>query len=409
MGALDKVGDYYFMNKNDGLQNQSVIYYKKGEKSEWEVFMDPNTMSEGGTVTVNLLEASKDHKFITYRYSKAGSDWGEIRVRDIANNKDIPDVIEWVKFSGTSWLGNGFYYSGFEAPAEGKALSAENKFHSVYFHEMGTPQSKDELVYRDMDDPNLYHSASITEDQKYLILYVQKGTDNEDVYFKSTDKLTDEFHPLITGFTSKNYVVAHANGKFLVQTNTDAPLNKLVAIDPQKVEKNHWVTVVPETENYLSSVNTGGGKLFAKYMVNATVKLFAMDMDGSDSKSIDLPGKGSASNIGGDIDETKLFYTYTSFIYPTTIFEYDIASQASTVYYTPKIDFDPTQYVEKQEWFVSKDGTKIPMFIVHKKGLVMNGEHPTLLYAYGGFNISLTPSFSTSRIILLENGGVYAW
>ena len=407
VGAPRHVGDYYFMNKNDGLQDQSVIYYKKGEEGIWEVFMDPNAMSEEGTVTIDLMEASKDNSMIAYRYSEAGSDWGQIRVRDIATNTDLEDVIKWVKFSGSSWLEDGFYYSGFEAPSEGDELSAENKFHTVYYHKMGTPQSMDKLVYRDTSDPNLYHGVGVTEDDSYLVLYVYQGTDNVDIHFKSTKDLQGEFKPMITGFNSKSDVVDYVNGKFLVRTDMGAPMNRLVAIDPANVAQDNWVDILPETENYLSSVATGGGKMFAQYMINATTQISVMDYDGSNAKKIELPGTGSASNLGGKLEETKLFYSFTSFLYPPTIFEYDVATGESKEYYRPEIDFNPTDYIEKQEWFTSKDGTKIPVFIVHKKGLEMNGQNPTLLYAYGGFNISLTPSFSTSRIILLENNGIY--
>ena len=407
VGAPRKVGDYYFMNKNDGLQDQSVIYYKNGEAGEWQVFMDPNKMSDEGTVTIGLMGASKDNKLMTYRYSEAGSDWGEIHVRDIATNTNTEDVIKWVKFSGASWLNDGFFYSGFEAPTEGDELSAENKFHTVYYHKIGTAQSEDKLVYRDKSDPNLYHGVQVTEDDKYLVLYVYQGTDNVDMYFKPTADLDSEFKPLITGFNSKSDVVDHINGKFLVRTDLNAPLNQLVAIDPSNTATENWEVVITESKNKLSSVSTGGGKMFAQYMINATTKIFVMDYDGSNKSEIALPGTGSASSLGGKMDETKLFYSFTSFLYPPTIFEYDVATGKSSEYYKPSIDFDPSQYVEKQEWFTSKDGTKVPVFVVHKKGLKMDGQNPTLLYAYGGFNVSLTPSFSTSRIVLLENGGVY--
>ena len=407
VSAPRKVGEYYFMNKNDGLQDQSVIYYKKGEAGEWQIFMDPNKMSEDGTVTIGLMGASKNNKLIAYRYSEAGSDWGEIHIRDIASNTDIEDVTKWTKFSGASWFKDGYYYSGFEAPTEGDELSAENTFHTVYYHKIGTPQSDDELVYRDKSDPNLYHGAYVTEGDEFLILYAYQGTDNVDIHFKSTDDLDSEFKPLITGFTSKSAVVDYVNGSFLVRTDLDAPLNKVVAINPEMTDKENWNTIIPESENYLSSVSTGGGKMFAQYMINATTQTFIMDYDGSNKSSIKLPGTGSASNLGGKREETKLFYTFTSFLYAPTIFEYDIATGVSTEYYKPSIDFDASQYVEKQEWFTSKDGTKIPVFVVHKKDLEMNGSNPALLYAYGGFNVSLTPSFSTSRIMFLENGGVF--
>ncbi|MFT6442389.1 MAG: prolyl oligopeptidase, partial [Salibacteraceae bacterium] len=407
VGAPRHVGDYFFISKNDGLQDQSVIYYKLGEAAEWQVFMDPNVRSKEGTVTIELMQASADNSMIAYRYSEAGSDWGQIRVRDIETNTDKEDVIKWVKFSGSSWFENGFYYSGFEAPTEGDELSGENKFHTVYFHEMGTPQSQDKMVYRDTSDPNLYHGVSVTEDKKFLVLYVYQGTDNIDIHFKSTEHLKEEFKPMITGFNSKSDVVDHVNGKFLVRTDVDAPMNKLVAIDPNNTDKLNWSEVLPETENYLSSVSTGGGKMFAQYMINATTQISVMDYDGSNANVIELPGTGSASNLGGKMEETKLFYSFTSFLYPPTIFEYDVATGDSKEYYRPQIDFKPSDYIEKQEWFTSKDGTKVPVFIVHKKGLEMDGQNPTLLYAYGGFNISLTPSFSTSRIILLENNGIY--
>jgi prolyl oligopeptidase len=407
VGAPRHVGDYFFISKNDGLQDQSVIYYKLGEAAEWQVFMDPNVRSKEGTVTIELMQASADNSMIAYRYSEAGSDWGQIRVRDIETNTDKEDVIKWVKFSGSSWFENGFYYSGFEAPTEGDELSGENKFHTVYFHEMGTPQSQDKMVYRDTSDPNLYHGVSVTEDKKFLVLYVYQGTDNIDIHFKSTEHLKEEFKPMITGFNSKSDVVDHVNGKFLVRTDVDAPMNKLVAIDPNNTDKLNWLEVLPETENYLSSVSTGGGKMFAQYMINATTQISVMDYDGSNANVIELPGTGSASNLGGKMEETKLFYSFTSFLYPPTIFEYDVATGDSKEYYRPQIDFKPSDYIEKQEWFTSKDGTKVPVFIVHKKGLEMDGQNPTLLYAYGGFNISLTPSFSTSRIILLENNGIY--
>ncbi|MFT5877981.1 MAG: prolyl oligopeptidase, partial [Dokdonia sp.] len=231
--------------------------------------------------------------------------------------------------------------------------------------------------------------------------------DNIDIHFKSTEHLKEEFKPMITGFNSKSDVVDHVNGKFLVRTDVDAPMNKLVAIDPNNTDKLNWLEVLPETENYLSSVSTGGGKMFAQYMINATTQISVMDYDGSNANVIELPGTGSASNLGGKMEETKLFYSFTSFLYPPTIFEYDVATGDSKEYYRPQIDFKPSDYIEKQEWFTSKDGTKVPVFIVHKKGLEMDGQNPTLLYAYGGFNISLTPSFSTSRIILLENNGIY--
>ena len=407
VSAPRKEGNYYFMNKNDGLQDQAVIYYKKGENGEWEVFMDPNKMSEDGTVTVSLLSTSHDKKYIAYRYSVAGSDWGEIRVRDIEENKDIPDVLKWVKFSGASWYKDGFFYSRYPEPASGTELSAANRDHKLYYHQLGTDQSLDKLIY-DSDNDRLYVGADVTEDQKYLLLYLYQGTENGDIYFRRTEDIDGYFQPLITGFISKSYVVDHDNGKFLIYTNLKAPNNRLVYADVNNPLPDQWKDVIPESENYLEGVSAAGGKLFANYLVNATNKIYQFDYDGTGKKEIKLPGTGSAGGFYGYRNDKKVFYTYTSFLYAPTIFEYDIASGSSKEYYRPEIDFNPDDYVEEQKWFTSKDGTKVPVFIVHKKGLKMNGKNPTLLYGYGGFNISLTPSFSTSRIILLENGGVYA-
>lgn len=408
VGSPRKEGDYYFLEKNDGLQDQSVIYYRKGKDSEWEVFMDPNTMSEDGTVTVSLLSATKDGKFMTYRYSEAGSDWGEIRIRDVENNTDLDDVLKWVKYTGASWFGNGFFYSRYPEPIEGTELSAANRDHRVYYHALGTTQADDKLIYRNKENDRLYVGVDVSEDQEYLFLYIYEGTENGDIYFKETSNLDADFKPLITGFVAKSYVVDYVNDRFLLNTNWEAPNNRLVAVDPQNASPDNWVDIIPEEENYLEGVSAGGSKLFAKYLVNATTKIFQFDYDGQGKKAIDLPGPGSAYGFYGYKDETQLFYTFTSFLYPSAIFEYDVITGKSTEYYRAEIDFNPSDYEESQQWFTSKDGTKIPLFIVHKKGLKLDGSNPALLYGYGGFNVSLSPYFSTSRIILLENGGVFA-
>jgi prolyl oligopeptidase len=408
VSAPRKEGDHYFMEKNDGLQDQSVIYYKKGEDGDWQVFMDPNKMSKDGTVTVGLLQASKNGKYIAYRYSEAGSDWGEIRIREIETNTDLTDIMKWVKFSGASWYKNGFFYSRYPAPKKGTELSSANRDHRLYYHELGTKQSDDVLIYQNKENDRLYVGADITEDKEYLLLYIYEGTENGDIYYKKANDWKGEFKPLITGFIAKSYVVDHTDGRFLLYTNLEAPNNRLVAVDTKDASSDIWVDIIAEDENYLDGVSTGGNQLFASYLVNATTRIFQMDYHGQNRKEIKLPGTGSASGFSGKNDEYKLFYSFTSFLYPNTIFEYNVKSGESVVYYQANIDFNPEDYVEEQHWFTSKDGTKVPMFIVHKKGLKLDGKNPTLLYAYGGFNISLTPYFSTSRIILLENGGVFA-
>ena len=408
VSAPRKEGDYYFMSKNDGLQDQSVIYFKKGENGEWEVFMDPNVMSKDGTVTVRLLQASKDGKYIAYRYSEAGSDWGEIRVREIATNTNTPDQMKWVKFSGASWYKDGFFYSKYPEPKKGTELSSANRDHRVYYHKLGSNQSDDKLIYKNKDNDRLYVGVDITEDKEYLILYIYEGTDNGDLYFKKTNDWDGEFKPLITGFIAKSYVADHVNGQFLLFTNLDAPNNRMVTVDTKNPSSDNWVDIIAEEDDYLEGVSTGGGQLFASYLVNATTRMFQLDYQGQNKTEIKLPGTGSAGGFSGYKDENKLFYTFTSFLYPSTIFEYNVKSGESAVYYQANIDFNPEDYVEEQHWFTSKDGTKVPMFIVHKKGIKLDGNNPTLLYAYGGFNVSMTPYFSTSRIILLENGGVFA-
>lgn len=408
VSAPSKAGDYFFIYRNDGLQDQSVIYYKQGEDGEEKVFMDPNTMSKDGTVTVGLMGEDETDTYMAYRYSEAGSDWGEIRVRHIAENRDTEDILKWVKFSGAAWYKDGFFYSRYPAPEEGTELSATNLFHKVYYHKLGTSQDEDQLIYENLEDPRLYHNMGITEDKEYTILYVFQGTENIDLYFRKADDWNGEFKPLITGFRAKSSVVDHHDGKFLVVTDLDAPNNRFVTIDPNNVGEENWVEILPESENQLNTVTHGGGALFAQYMENATDKIYRMNYDGSEKTAIELPGTGSAGGFSGDREDQKLYYTYTSFTYPSTIFEYDVATGASSEYYRPDLKFNPEDYEERQVFYKSKDGTEVSMFIVHKKGLTLDGTNPTMLYGYGGFNISLTPSFSTSNIILLENGGVYA-
>ncbi|MDG1158935.1 MAG: prolyl oligopeptidase family serine peptidase [Flavobacteriales bacterium] len=408
VGSPYKVGDNYFIYKNSGLQNQSVIYVRQGREGEEKVFLDPNALSEDGTVTAGLMGASKDHKYMAITRSEAGSDWSQIRVMNIETGEETGDVLKWVKFSGADWWNDGFFYSRYPAPAAGDELSAENTFHKVYYHKLGTDQEDDVLIYENLDAPNMYHWTSLTEDGKYLVLYASTGTDGYECYYKEAG-LSGEFTPLFTGFSNKSSVIDHVDGRFLVSTDIDAPKSKLVSIDPASPEKENWIEVIPESEDLLEGVSSAGGKLFATYLSKASNKVEVMNLDGSDRKSINLPDQtGSVGGFGGEKDDESLFYSFTSFTYPTSIYEYNIATGESELYYAPELDFNPSDYESKQVMYPSKDGTMVSMFLVHKKGLEMDGKRPTMLYAYGGFNVSLTPSFSTSNIILLENGGVYA-
>ncbi|MBR9920525.1 MAG: S9 family peptidase [Bacteroidetes bacterium] len=407
VSSPNKAGDYYFFYKNDGLQNQAVIYRKKGLDGEPEVFIDPNAISEDGTVSIGLAGISNDHKYVTVSRSDAGSDWQKFYVKEVATGEELEDELNWVKFSGASWYEDGFFYSRYPAPEEGKELSGDNRMHSVYYHKLGTDQSEDKLIYEDPANPTHYHFGGTTEDDKYFILYKQPGTDGFSTLYKDLENDGD-FVTLFSGYDTKSSIVHHVDGRFLVLTNIDAPNYRLVSVDPANPDKENWEEIIPESENLLESVNTGGGKMFASYLEKATNRIYQMNYDGSEKTQIDLPGLGSAGGLGGKEDEKTLFYSFTSFTYPNTIFQYDVETGESTQFYKADLKFNPEDYVEKQVMYKSKDGTEVSMFIVHKKDIAMDGSNPTYLYGYGGFNVSLSPWFSSSRLVLLENGGVFA-
>ncbi len=404
-----KVGDYYFFYKNDGLQNQSVIYYQKGldETMQAEVFIDPNKLSADGTTAISIAGVSDDKKYVTVSRSDAGSDWRTLRIMEVATKKELPEVLEWVKFSGAAWYKDGFYYSRYPAPGKGQELSGNNQYHSVYYHQINTPQSADKLVYRNEADPNIYNFVSVTEDENYLILYSQPGTDGYATYYKDLRKNGD-FVELFGGDKNKAGVVHSLGDRLLVHTDIGAPNYRLIEVDLAKPQPEHWKEIIPETENLLQGVSTGGGYLFASYLEKATDRYYRLKYDGSDRQAITLPGLGNAGGLGGEEEDDILFYSFTSFTYPPTIFKYEVATGKSEPFFRTELKFDPVAYVEKQVTYTSKDGTPVTMFIVHRKDLVLDGKNPTYLYGYGGFNINLTPGFSASRLILLENGGVFA-
>ncbi|TAE05032.1 MAG: S9 family peptidase, partial [Bacteroidetes bacterium] len=403
-----RVGEYFIYSKNDGLQNQSVYYIQKGLAGESKVFLDPNTLSTDGTVAASLMGYSKDKKYIAYSVSKSGSDWQEIRVKEVATGQDTPDKIEWVKFSGAAWLGNGFYYSAYDKPAEGKEFSAKNEYHKVYYHALGTPQSQDKLVYEDKEHPLRYHSASITDDDRFLILYASEGTDGSEIKimdFKSTKK---EFQTLFEGFKYNYSIIDNIDDKMLVYTNDGAPNYRLVSVDTKNPARENWQNVIAEKTDLLEGVSTAGGKLFAQYLKDVTTRIYQHDRQGKLEREVVLPALGTAGGFYGEKEDSFVFYTFTSFTYPSVTYKYDIATGKSEVFRKAEVKFNPDDFETKQVFYPSKDGTKIPMFLVYKKGLKLDGTAPTYLYAYGGFNINLTPSFSTFRLPLLENGGIYA-
>ena len=403
-----RVGEHYFFNQNDGLQNQSVIMKQRGLDGEAAVFIDPNEINAEGTTTISIVGSSKDGKYVTLDRAQAGSDWSRLTIKNVETGEIMPEELKWVKFSGASWKGDGFYYSRYPAPSEGSEFSATNSDHMVYYHKVGTPQEEDVLVYRNERNPNLYHWVNVTEDEQYLILYAASGTDGYECYFKDLAKANQDFKPLFKGFEHKSSVVAHENGRFLVITDIDAPNYRLVSIDVNNTALDAWKEIAPEKEHLLEAANTGGGKLFLNYLEKACNRLYVANMDGSEVKAIELPGAGSAGGLGGWKDDTVLFYSYTSFNYPTSTFRYNVKTGESTLHYRPKTSFDPDAFSSEQVTYTSKDGTPVTMFIVKKKDLVLDGSNPALLYGYGGFNISITPSFSVSNIVFLEKGGVYA-
>lgn len=403
-----RAGEYYFFYKNDGLQNQSVIYIQKGLDGEPEVFIDPNKLSEDGTIRINLIGFSRDDRYVTYSRSEAGSDWRELHVMEIDSKKELSDRIQWVKFSGASWHGDGFYYSGYDEPEEGQELTARNKFQKIFHHKLGDPQEKDTLVYEDKDRPFRYKWVDVTEGEEYMFIYISEGTHGNEMYYKNLSVEEMEFQPLIQGFENDSYIIDNVRDKFLVYTNMDALNYKVVLMDPQNPEKENWQTIVPEKSDVLLGASAAGGQLFCHYLKDANTRIYQHDLDGKLVKEIELPALGTAGGFYGKRDEKILFYTFTSFTFPSTIYKYDLATGKTEVFHESEVKFNPEDFVAKQVFYTSKDDTRVPLFIVHKKGLKLNRKNPAFLYAYGGFNVSLTPYFSPTAIVLLENGCIFA-
>lgn len=402
-----QVGEYFFFSKNDGLQNQAVIYRQKGLDGTPEVFIDPNALSPDGTTAINIIGVSDDDKYLAVSRQDAGSDWQQIHVYEVESMKKLPDELKWVKFSGASFWKDGFFYSRYPEPAPGTELSGNNLFHSVYYHKLGDPQEKDKLIFMDRANPTYYHFGEVTEDGKYFILYQAPGTDGFATLYKDLEA-DSEFVTLFEGYANKSNIVHNIGSRFLVLTDIDAPNYRLIEVDINDPSPAKWKEIIPESEHLLQSCNTGGGKLFVNYLEKATDRIYQMEYDGSGKKEIKLPGVGAASVPDGREKHTTLFYSFTSFLYPPSIFKYDVQTGESVLFQKTQLKFDPEEYIEKQVTYKSKDSTEITMFLVHKKDLPLDGLNPCLLYGYGGFNISLTPNFSTSRILFLENGGVYA-
>lgn len=407
-GVPFKKGGYYFFFKNDGIQNQSVLYIQDSLKGEARVFLDPNKLSEDGTTSLGTYSVSKDGKYFAYAISKAGSDWNEIYVMETATGKQLTDKLEWVKFSGISWRGNGFYYGRYDKPVGGGALSSKNEYKKVYYHNIGDPQEKDELIYENRNYPQRGYVVTATEDGRYLVLGETESTSGNALYVKDLNKPNADFVKIADGFRFDYSFISNQGEKLYLLTNDAAPKYRLVEVDMNSPEVANWKTIIPEKEEVLKSVEVAGGLIISHYMKDAASKAYVHNMDGSLLHEIALPGPGTIAGFEGNKEENEAFFSYTSFIYPSTVFSYDIAANRAEVLYQSEIDFDPSLYESKQVFYTSKDGTRVPMFIVHKAGLKLDGNNPVYLYGYGGFNVSLTPTFSVSRLLFIEQGGVFA-
>ena len=408
LGSPFKEGDYIYFFKNDGLQNQNVLYRKKGDYGQAEVFLDPNSFSEDATTSLAGINFSKDGSIAAYSISEGGSDWRKVIVINAENKSIVEDTLVDIKFSGVSWKGNeGFFYSSYDKP-EGSELSAKTDQHKLYYHKLGTPQKSDEVVFGGTPiEKHRYVGGYVTEDDRYLIISAAVSTSGNKLFIKDLTQPESQLMTILDSTDSDSQIIDNVGSKLFILTNRNAPNKKVVSVDAQNPTPEHWIDLIPETQNVLS-VGTGGGYFFAEYMVDAISKVYQYDNQGKMLREIILPGLGSAGGFGGKKKETELYFTFTNYNSPESIYKLDIKTGDYTVYWKPQIDFNPEDYVSTQVFYPTKDGTKIPMMITHKKGLQLNGQNPTILYGYGGFNISLTPTFSVVNAVWMEQGGIYA-
>lgn len=440
-----KKGKYYYFFKNNGLQNQSVLYRQEGLTGTPEVFLDPNTLSADGTAALGNVSFTKSGKYMAYTVAQSGSDWQVGYIMNTETKQLLKEKIEYIKFSSFAWRDeNGFFYSRYPKPDEKSILSKKNEYQKVYFHRVGTPQSSDILVFEDNEHPLRYFGAGVTEDRRYLYIQVSEGTSGGEILYtdlweaKVLDRKVEriasapaagygasgygaapkaksahgkaalKFATLIKGFDTEPEIIDNVDTKLLVKTNDGAPNYKVVLIDPANPAKENWKTVIAEKPEVLESVSTGGGYLFASYLKDASTKVYQYTFGGKQVREIALPGIGTASGFGGEISDKDFFYTFTSFNYPPTIFRYEISSGKSELFRKSEVKFTPEDYETKQVFVTSKDGAKVPVFLTYKIGLQLNGENPVLIYGYGGFNVAMTPGFSISNVFFMEQGGIYA-
>lgn len=406
-----KKNEYYYFSKNDGLQNQSVIYRQRGLDGEPELVLDPNKFSADGTSGLAAFSLSKDGRYAVVGKTQGGSDWRTFFVMDLETLRYLPDSLAWVKVSGASWQGDGFFYSRYPAPEKGRELSSKNENHQVYYHRVGTSQDQDRLVYEDPANPQRFHSVFTDEDERYVFLNISdrgKAKDGNALWYYDSRSADKVFKPIIAEAGDHQYsFVDVVNGRFLILTNNGAKNRRLISVDPENPAPENWKTVIAEKPENIAGISSAGGKLFLTYLKDVTSRVYVHGMDGALKGEVKLPALGSANGFGGERNDKELFYTFTSFTFPPTIYRYDVATGKSSVFRKPEVKFNPEDYQTDQVFYPGKDGTKIPMFITYKKGVKKNGKNPTMLYAYGGFNISLTPGFSTTWLSWLEQGGVF--
>jgi prolyl oligopeptidase len=405
-----KEGGRYFYSKNDGLQPQSVVYVADALEATPRVLINPNDLSRDGTIALGGLFVHEGGKLAAYALAEAGSDWQQYKVRNVDTGEDLPDQLKWVKFSGASWTkdGSGFYYSRFDEP-KGDALAAVNKYQKLCYHELGTAQEADPIICQAPDQPEWGFGGSVTDDGRYLIISVSQGSERKNrVWYQDLSLLQPTTIKLLDDFDAQYNFIDNDGPVFWFFTDNDAPRGRLIAIDTRKPEKASWKEIIPQAAETLVAVSLVGDQFFANYLKDAYTNIRVFDLTGKYLRDVELPGIGSAGGFGGRRKDQETFYSFTSFSFPTTTFRYDVASGRSTVFRQPKVDFKPDEYETKQVFYPSKDGTKIPMFITHRKGLKLDGQNPTLLYGYGGFDIPETPRFSVSRVVWMEMGGVFA-
>ncbi len=407
-GTPFKEAGKYFFFKNDGLQNQSVLYMTNDLAAEPKVLLDPNTLSTDGTIALTSTEISNDGKYLVYMIAKSGSDWNEIFVKNIETGELLSDHIEWVKFSGISWYKDGFFYSAYDKPEKGSELSKANEFQKVYFHKLGTEQSSDQLIVNNPNNAKEMFGAGLTEDKRFMIIGRSIGTNGNALDIKDLDKKGGKFVTLMDKYEYEFNPVDNNGDDVFVRTNYKAPKYKLVKININQPEEKNWVDIIPEKKDVMESVSIIDDKFVINYMTDAHSKTEIYAIDGTFEREVTLPGIGTVSSFSGKKTDTMAFFSYTSFNTPGEVYKYDFATNQTSLHFRPAVKFNPDDFEVNQVFYTSKDGTKVPMFIVCKKGVELNGDNPTLLYGYGGFNISLTPSFSAARIAFIEKGGIFA-